>query len=75
MKNEIPPCQPCKDAKAAHSRAANEKIRSDEPRRKAWRKACSRLAERYPAEFREILLEELDRVGYVPPPEDEGEHS
>jgi transposase len=74
MKNGSPPCQPCKDAKAAHSRASAEKKRNDEPRRKAWWKACSRLAERHPAEFREILLEELDRVGYVPPP-DEGEHS
>ena len=72
-KEHGPPCQECKDAKSKASRDYNERKKREEAdaevRQKAWWRACSRLAERYPAEFRELLAEEMKHV----PPIDQGE--
>lgn len=72
---KVPQCAPCLAAKAKHNRDMDKKRRDqerqDEPRRAAWQRACSRLAQRYPAEFREILLEEMKGVAVSAPPEDE----
>lgn len=71
------PCEPCLLAKRDYSREAarskKQQERAEAPRREAWQRACARLAERYPAEFREILMEEMRGVIQLPPDDDEGE--
>lgn len=68
-------CDACMKAKRDHSREAARLKRRAEmeaaPRLEAWKRACGRLAEKYPEEFRAILAEEMR--GLVPPPADEGE--
>lgn len=70
-------CEACAKAKRDYSRdyARDKRKRqqNEAPRKAAWQKACARLAERYPAEFREILLEEMRGLIELPPEdEDEG---
>jgi len=68
-------CEPCKEAKRTHSREAAQAKRKAEleeaPRKAAWDRAYARLAARYPAEFREIVTEEMRGLVTLPP-EDEG---
>lgn len=68
-----PVCDPCREAKRTHSRetarAQAKAEAEDAPRKAAWFRACSKLAERYSVEFREILAEEMRGVVLVIPDE------
>lgn len=69
------PCEACKKAKRDYSRnaarAKKEAELQEAPRKQAWQRACARLADEYPARFREILTEEMRGLVTIPP-EDEG---
>lgn len=74
-----PVCEPCLEAKRDYSRDSARGRRQaeidDAPRKAAWWRACGRLAERYPQEFRTILEEEMQGVKLNLPPEDEDEET
>lgn len=68
-------CEACREAKRKASRewARNKRATDlqDAGRKAAWQRACSKLAERHPVEFREILLKEMEGVIVLPPEEGE----